>query len=102
MKRSTPFLIVGTLAAGLLLTGCQGSSHSCVNGKCHVTVTGTGQNIEVDDFDMTVTRIGTGEMTISVEGSQPVTIKKGERGQVGPVSIQVTSVDGDKVKFDVN
>jgi hypothetical protein len=93
---------VAVLAGGLLLTGCQSNSQSCRNGKCHVTVTGAGQTVEVNDVDLTVSAISDQGMTVSAGGSAQKTIGNGQSSQVGPVTITVTSIDGDKVKFDLN
>ncbi|MFI0406288.1 hypothetical protein [Actinomadura sp. 3N508] len=86
----------------LLLSGCQSNSYSCRNGQCHVTVSGAGQSIEVNDLDVTVSEITAEGMTVSAGGSAPATIAVGESAQVGGVTIKVTSVEGDKVKFDLN
>jgi type 1 fimbria pilin len=95
--------VISVLAVGgvLLLSGCQSTSHRCVNGKCHVTVSGAGQTVEVNDVDVTVSQISTEGMTVSAGGSAPAVIANGECAQVGPVSIRVTSIDGQKVKFDL-
>ncbi|WP_433475934.1 hypothetical protein ACQPZP_02165 [Spirillospora sp. CA-142024] len=102
VKRSVPVLSVLALGGVLLVTGCQSNSHSCVNGKCHVTVSGAGQTVEVNDVDVTVSQINAQGMTVSAGGSAPTTIGNGESSQVGPVMIKVTSIDGQKVKFDLN
>ncbi|WP_067797825.1 hypothetical protein [Actinomadura formosensis] len=101
MKRSGLVLSLAALGGVLLLTGCQTNSHSCVNGKCHVTVNGAGQTVEVDDVDVTVSQISERGMTVSAGGSAPTTIGNGQRSRVGPVTITVTSVEGQKVKFDL-
>lgn len=101
VKRAVP--VLAALAAGgvLVLGGCQSNSHSCVNGKCHVTVTGAGQTVEVNDVDVTVSQISGRGVTVSAGGSAPATIATGQRAQVGPVTITVTSIEGEKVKFDL-
>ncbi|MFB4305316.1 hypothetical protein [Actinomadura sp. GTD37] len=101
MKRAVPVLSVLAVGGALLLSGCQSNTHSCVNGKCHVTVSGAGQTVEVNDVDVTVSQISSGGMTVSAAGSAPATIANGESSQVGPVTIRVTSIDGQKVKFDL-
>ncbi|QKW39703.1 hypothetical protein HUT06_41450 [Actinomadura sp. NAK00032] len=101
MKRAVP--VLAALAAGgvLVLGGCQSNSHSCVNGECHVTVTGAGQTVEVNDVDVTVSQISGQGVTISANGSTPTTLANGQRARVGPVTITVTSIENDKVKFDL-
>jgi hypothetical protein len=94
-------MAVLALGAALLLGGCQSNSHTCTNGRCHVTVSGAGQTVEVDDNDVTVSDIAGDAMTVQVGGSAPTVIRVGQSSQVGPVTIKVTSVDGDKVKFDL-
>ncbi|NKZ03504.1 hypothetical protein [Actinomadura latina] len=101
MKRAVPVLSVAALGGVLLLSGCQSNTHSCVNGKCHVTVTGAGQTVEVNDVDVTVSQISDQGMTVSADGSAPAVIPNGERARVGSVSITVTSIEGQKVKFDL-
>jgi uncharacterized protein YggE len=101
VKRAVPVISVLAVGGVLLLSGCQSTSHRCVNGKCHVTVSGAGQTVEVNDVDVTVSQISTEGMTVSAGGSAPAVIANGERAQVGPVSIRVTSIDGQKVKFDL-
>ncbi|GAA1791002.1 hypothetical protein [Actinomadura chokoriensis] len=95
--------VLAVLAAGgvLLLSGCQSHTQRCVNGKCHVTVSGAGQTLEVNDVDVTVSQISTEGVTVSAGGSAPAVIANGESAQVGPVSIRVTSIEGQKVKFDL-
>lgn len=102
MKRSVPVLSVLVLGGALLVTGCQSNSYSCKNGACHVTVNGAGQTVEVNDVDVTVSRISGEGMTVSAAGSAPTTLGRGESSQVGPVMIKVVSIDGQKVKFDLN
>ncbi|MBO2458269.1 hypothetical protein [Actinomadura violacea] len=101
MKRAASVLSVLALGGALLLTGCQSNSQRCVNGKCHVTVSGAGQTISVNDIDVVVSRISDGGMTVSADGSAPARVGNGERAQVGPVTIKVTSIDGQTVKFDL-
>ncbi|MFA1541413.1 hypothetical protein [Actinomadura monticuli] len=101
MKRAVPVLSVLALGGVLLLSGCQSNSQRCVNGKCHVTVNGAGQTVEVNDVDVTVSQISDQGMTVSAGGSAPATIATGQGAQVGPVSIRVTSIEGQKVKFDL-
>ena len=101
MKRAVPVLSVLAVGGVLLLSGCQSNTHSCTNGRCHVTVTGAGQTLEVNDIDVTVSQISADGMTVSAGGSAPATIANGQTAQVGPVTIRVTSVEGDKVKFDL-
>ncbi|RKS79717.1 hypothetical protein BZB76_1194 [Actinomadura pelletieri DSM 43383] len=101
MVRRVSLAAVVALGGTLLLSGCQSNSYTCVNGECHVTVTGSGQSIEVNDIDLTVSEITDQGMTISAEGSAPMPIAVGQRVRVGPAEITVTSVEGDKVKFDL-
>ncbi|MES9537967.1 MULTISPECIES: hypothetical protein [unclassified Actinomadura] len=95
-------LPVLALGGALALTGCQSNSYSCKNGSCHVTVSGAGQSIEVSDVDLSITQIGGDGMTVSADGSPPTKAPVGKTVQVGQVRIRVTSVDGQKVKFDMN
>ncbi|WUH99065.1 hypothetical protein OHR68_37080 [Spirillospora sp. NBC_00431] len=92
-------LIIG---GALLVSGCQSNSYSCRNGECHVTVSGAGQTIEVNDIDVTVSAITADGMTVSAGGSAPTKIALGESAQVGGARITVTSVQGEKVKFDLS
>ncbi|QKG19916.1 hypothetical protein ACTIVE_1552 [Actinomadura verrucosospora] len=101
MKRAVPVLSVLALSGALLLTGCQSNSQRCVNGKCHVTVTGDGQTLSVKEVDVAVTRITDEGMTVSVDGSAPARIGRGESARVASVMIKVTSIDGRTVKFDL-
>lgn len=101
MNRAVPVLSVLALAGGLLLTGCEASSHSCVNGKCHVTINGTGNTFDIMDVDIRVTEISGQSMSVTANGSDPARISVGESSQVGPVKIKVTSIDGRTVKFDL-
>ncbi|WP_141579301.1 hypothetical protein [Actinomadura sp. WMMA1423] len=101
MKRSA-VLSVLALGGALALTGCQSNSYSCKNGQCHVTVSGAGQSIEVSDVDLSISEIGDGGMTVSADGSAPTRAPVGRTVQVGQVQIKVTSVDGQKVKFDMS
>lgn len=99
--RTVPVLAALALGGGLILSGCQSSSQSCVNGQCHVTVTGAGQTVEVNDVNVTVSEISGSGMTVSVDGSTAATIGVGQSAQVGKAMIRVTSADGKKVKFDL-
>ncbi|TDC95700.1 hypothetical protein [Actinomadura sp. 7K507] len=101
MLRSAPVLSAIVLGGALLVSGCQSNSYSCSNGECHVTVSGAGQTIEINDLNVTVSQIGDGGMTVSAGGSAPTEIPVGQRAQVGGVQIEVTSVKGQEVKFDV-
>lgn len=101
MKRAVPVISALAIGGVLLLSGCQSYTQRCVNGKCSVTVTGAGQTVEVNDVDVTVSGISDEGMTVSAGGSAPATIANGESAQVGPVSIRVTSIEGQKVKFDL-
>ncbi|WP_171064288.1 hypothetical protein [Actinomadura soli] len=102
MLRSVPIVAGLTLGAALLVTGCQSNSYSCRNGQCHVTVSGAGQTMEVNNVNVTVSAITAEGMTVSAGGSAPTTIAVGESAQVGGVTIEVTSVEGEKVKFDLS
>ncbi|SPT52056.1 hypothetical protein [Actinomadura madurae] len=102
MKRSASVLSVLAVGGALLITGCQSNSHSCVNGKCHVTVNGAGQTVEINDVDVTVSEISAQGMTVSAGGSAPATIGNGQSSRVGPVTITITSIEGEKVKFDLS
>ncbi|MEO3828248.1 hypothetical protein [Actinomadura sp. B10D3] len=102
MKRSASVLSVLAVGGALLITGCQSNSHTCVNGKCHVTVNGAGQTVEVNDVDVTVSQISAQGATVSAGGSAPATIQNGNTAQVGPVTIKITSIEGEKVKFDLS
>ncbi|GAA1884308.1 hypothetical protein [Actinomadura bangladeshensis] len=101
MKRTVPVLAVLAVGGVLLLSGCQSYTQRCVNGTCHVTVTGAGQTLEINDVDVTVSGISDEGVTVSAGGSAPAVIANGESAQVGPVSIRVTSIEGQKVKFDL-
>ncbi|MFI0482713.1 hypothetical protein [Actinomadura sp. 9N215] len=90
------------LGGALLVSGCQSNSYSCKNGQCHVTVSGAGQTIEINEMNVTVSAITDQGMTVSAGGSAPATIAVGESAQVGGVKIEVTSVEGEKVKFDLS
>ncbi|MGH8964597.1 MAG: hypothetical protein ACRDXB_04600 [Actinomycetes bacterium] len=102
MFRSVPVVVVLALGGALLVSGCQSNSYSCRNGQCHVTVSGAGQTIEINDTNVTVSAITEQGMTVSAGGSAPETIAVGESAQVGGVKIEVTSVEGEKVKFDLS
>jgi uncharacterized protein YcfL len=102
VKRSASVLSVLAVGGALLITGCQSNSHTCVNGKCHVTVNGAGQTVEINDVDVTVSEISARGATVSAAGSAPATIGNGQSSQVGPVTIAVTSIEGEKVEFDLS
>lgn len=106
MMRSLPTAAAVALGAGLLLAGCQSQSHSCTNSGCHVTVSGAGQTVELDspkgEVDVTVTAIEADSVTMSAGGAGAVEIADGASAQVGPVTVKITSIEGDTVKFDVN
>ncbi|WP_395109360.1 hypothetical protein [Actinomadura sp. SCN-SB] len=101
MYRRVSILAALTLAAVPLLGACQSSSYSCSGGVCHVTVKGAGQTLELNHNYLTVTEISGDAMTVRIGTSDTVTIARGQSSQVGPVTIKVTSVDGDEVKFDL-
>ncbi|TDD30165.1 hypothetical protein E1287_29770 [Actinomadura sp. KC06] len=101
MFRSVPVVAGLALGAALLVSGCQGNSYSCMHDKCHVTVSGAGQTIEVKDLNVTVSEITAQGMTVSAGGSAPTKVAVGESAQVGGVTIKVTSVEGEQVKFDL-
>ncbi|WP_285698842.1 hypothetical protein [Actinomadura sp. NBRC 104412] len=101
MYRRVSILAALTLAAVPLLGACRGNSYSCSGGVCHVTVNGAGQTLELKDNYITVTRISGDAMTVRMGTSGTVTIAEGQSSQVGPVTIKVTSVNGDEVKFDL-
>ncbi len=99
MSRSVHGLAALALGGALVLTGC--NSYSCKNDECHVTVSGADQILEVNGLDVRVIDIGDAGVTLSVQGSRPAKIPVGETAQVGPVQIRVTSVEGNKAKFDM-
>ncbi|MFG2249608.1 hypothetical protein [Spirillospora sp. NPDC048823] len=101
MLRSVPVLAVLVVAGALTLSGCQSNSYSCSNGECHVTVSGAGQTLDINDTNVTVTEITDRGMTVSAGGSAPTEIPVGQSAEVGGVQIRVTSSDGQKVKFDL-
>lgn len=98
-----PFRAVAALALGatLVLTGCQVNSHTCRNTECHVTTTGTGNTLNVNDWDVRVTRIWDNSATFTVDRSRSVRIPVGHSARVGNASIRVTSIEGETVKFDI-
>lgn len=100
MKRNAPTLTALCLAAALPLTACQSHTQSCFNGTCHVTVKGAGQTIEVNDYDVRIREIGPDTVRLQVEGTPTVTLKTGSRTPLGPLTIQVTSIEENTVKFD--
>ncbi|SEF84050.1 hypothetical protein SAMN04489712_102229 [Thermomonospora echinospora] len=102
MKRTAPLAVTACLAAVLSLTGCQSHTQSCRNGTCHVTVNGAGQTIEVNDYDLRIISIGADSVRMQAEGGATATLKVGARERLGPITIKVTSVGDDSVKFDVN
>ncbi|MGH3238753.1 MAG: hypothetical protein ACRDNL_00130 [Spirillospora sp.] len=102
MFRSVPVVAGLVIGGALLVSGCQSHSYSCKNGQCHVTVSGAGQTIEVNDINVTVSAITADGMTVSAGGSAPTRIAVGESAQVGGARIVVTSVEGEKVKFDLS
>ncbi|TMQ99996.1 hypothetical protein ETD83_17670 [Actinomadura soli] len=65
-------------------------------------MSGAGQTMEVNNVNVTVSAITAEGMTVSAGGSAPTTIAVGESAQVGGVTIEVTSVEGEKVKFDLS
>ncbi|TYK46732.1 hypothetical protein [Actinomadura decatromicini] len=101
MVRSASFVAVLALGGALLVSGCQSNSYSCKNGVCHVTVSGAGQTVDLDDSKVTVSEIGDRGVTVSADGSAPTTIAVGDTARIGRVQITVTSIDGEKVKFDL-
>lgn len=104
MKRSLSLAVALALGAGPLLSGCKGQSRTCGSVGCTVRVQGAGQTVDLDgvrDVNITITAIGGGAVTMSVDGSPPVRLRSGAGGQVGPVAVQVISVKGDTVEFDV-
>ncbi|NVI88445.1 hypothetical protein [Actinomadura sp. BRA 177] len=102
MKRAVPVLIsVFALGGALTLSGCEVSSHSCVNGRCHVTVSGTGKTFDINDVDVKVTEISGAWVSVTANGSAPTRISVGDSSRVGPVTIKVTSIKGQTVKFDM-
>lgn len=101
MPRSVAILAVVMTGGVLALSACQSNSYSCRNGECHVTVSGAGQTLEINDLNVTVSEISDRGMTVSAGGSAPTEIPVGQTAQVGGVQIRVTSVDGQKVKFDL-
>lgn len=101
MLRSVPALAVLMIAGSLALSGCQSNSYSCRNGECHVTVSGAGQTLDINDINVTVSEITDRGMTVSAGGSAPAEIPVGQSAEVGGVQITVTSSDGQKVKFDM-
>lgn len=101
MKRSVPVVSVLALGGALVLGGCQSNSYSCVGGECHVTVDGAGQTLEIHDVSVTVSDISPRGITVSAGGSPPTKVWEDQHARVGPVWIKVTSIDGKKVKFDL-
>ena len=103
MHRSVPVLTVLALGGALLLDGCRYpySSYSCHYRRCHVTVHGAGQTVDVNGVKLTVSKISIQGMTVAVGGSAPTVIGVGQSTRVRRVTIKVTSADNDKVKFDI-
>ncbi|XRQ09979.1 hypothetical protein ACN3XK_03455 [Actinomadura welshii] len=101
MTRSVPAVAALALGAALVFTGCQATSHSCRGGECHVTVNGTGKMLDIMDRDVKVTEISDTWMAVSVDRSRPTRIPVGESARVGPVTIRVTSIKDQVVKFDM-
>jgi hypothetical protein len=89
------------LGAALVLTGCQVNSHTCRNGECHVTTTGTGNTLDIMNWDVRVTEISGDSATFTVDHSPPVRIAVGRSERVGAAKIRVTSIEGETLKFDV-
>ncbi|WP_433466449.1 hypothetical protein [Spirillospora sp. CA-128828] len=101
MHRSVPVLTVLAFGGALLLGGCQYSSYTCHHHRCHVTVSGAGQKLEVGGTTVTVSQISSQGMTVAADGSAPTAIGVGQSIHLGHVTIKVTSADHDKVKFDI-
>jgi hypothetical protein len=102
MRRTAPLAVTACLAAVLTLAGCQSHTQTCTNGTCRVTVNGAGQTVEVDDHDLSILEIGDDWVRIGVDGRAASTLKAGSRSSLGPVTIAVTSIEGDSVKFTVS
>ena len=101
MFRSLPIVVALAVGGALLVSGCQSNTYKCTNGECHVTVTGSGQDIEINNKKISIVEISGSGLTVALDGGQPTTIETGQTAQVGGAEITVTSVDGDKVKFDL-
>lgn len=101
MRRTAPLAATACLTAMLALTGCQSHTQTCVNGVCHVTVNGAAQTVEVDDHDLSILSIDGDRVRIGVDGNTVSVLKVGQPTRLGPVTITVTSIKNDTVKFDV-
>jgi hypothetical protein len=107
MSATTPTraarLASGALAGGLALLslgGCSLSSEnfSCSGSSCSVTLSGSGSEVDVLGTNLAFGGVEDGRATLSV-GDSSVSCAQGETVSAGPLTLECTTVESDKVEL---
>lgn len=97
-------LLVTATAAPLLMIGmaaCTTYSVICGTNSCDVSVKTSGSyTAEVWDYDVTISDLENGSVTVSY-GGQSTALKQGERGEVGPLTVEVNKATDGEAKLTI-
>lgn len=98
-------LLVAALTAPLLLAGlaaCESTSVSCDSDACDVSVT-SDDSAEVEVFDEYRLQVGDlldDSVSLTFQGEK-ITVKEGQTGTLGPLSVYVEDADAGKTELIV-